>query len=1209
MAHTATPLKRLSVIAGQSDLSNLHLPTITDNAEDVVGMQGRIRLQKNDQITTSSQWMDKQRNTLLAYEYLCHIGEAKEWIESCLQEEIDPIIKLEESMRDGVVLAKLAAKFAPGTVQKIVIDTKRKFRQSENINSFFNALVIVRLPNIFWFELTDLYDKKNIPKVIYCIHALSHLLANRRVAPNIKNLYGKLHFTNEELRATQKVLDSYNVAMPNFKNVEHSLRNKLSEEFEDNTYQFQQIDLPDITEGLPAPTPELIVEEDSDSDEDEERYRRVYSPIRNTKTEDDGINNWSDPVVLEKVKMCQSAVRAWLARKELRHAQTMHRSTFFQSRVTHIQAQIRGVLCRRALESKHITLENSEEWIEKFQSACRGYLQRNRYQQAMAHYESNIDKIVKLQGFVKNKLLKNSLRRLTTNNNPSVGTVKSFIHLLDDSNLDFDRELMLENLRQQVINHIRENNQLDAHVNSVDIQIALLLRNAISLDEVLKTTGAFQKKKEQQRRFSQLASPGKSLRGVDKENRHRLELYQQLVYLLQTEPKYLARLMSLTSGQNLGEHTGGHKRIESTVLSLFGYATNSREEYLLINLCKYCIAEEMKFVGNTQEFMRGNYTFMKLVVQSNRGAKEREFFRKVLAPIISEVVNNEFLDLETDPVGIYHKAVNDEESRTGRPSARKHSVNSQEALADPEVRDKFILHLRNLREFTERFLTTITSAMDEVPYGIRVVARELRLVLEENFPDERPENIIKILGHFIYYRYLNPAIVAPEQYDVMDSFVDPVQRKNLAEISKMLQQISAGKIFDDNDMFLAPLNDYVEDAGKRFGRWFMQLTDVQPPEAYFGMDMLADHARTQKPVVYISPYELYYLHYMLGKNLDELEPSRGTLRDILHDLGQSPYNPGSDVPSDSSVLCLALTNRCNDIPQDPTARLQQLLVDTKRLVVYVIRIQSGTTLQDIFEATVTQEHEQAWSNVKLEEFEDTARLSTQRRYLKLGRTAEEPLDLKSIRFDQLKTITHHLLAHLERCRVISDVQDVINMIAHDITSKNSRREQRDREIAKLQQTLTHLKNKQQYLLDQRQQYEDYLSGCMDRMAGKKKKQRVFPFTRQYFHIRGLQKQGLVPKYGSYKYTAKQLHERGIVVDIADIHPKHYDRIPIILSMDQAGVIAIEGSYAGWNITSVHVDVRYEDLLQTQFEGVQTMDVLDGLVKVNVNLLIYLVNKK
>lgn len=141
------------------------------------------------------------------------------------------------------------------------------------------------------------------------------------------------------------------------------------------------------------------------------------------------------------------------------------------------------------------------------------------------------------------------------------------------------------------------------------------------------------------------------------------------------------------------------------------------------------------------------------------GAKEYEFFRALLTPLINEVINNEFLDLETDPVAIYRKVINEEEERTGLPTRRKHSVNSQEALADEEVKNKFISHLRNLREITEKFVIAITSTLDELPYSIRVIARELRMVLEQKFPDESSENMTKILAYFIYYRYLNPAIV------------------------------------------------------------------------------------------------------------------------------------------------------------------------------------------------------------------------------------------------------------------------------------------------------------------------------------------------------------------------------------------------------------------------------------------------------------------
>ena len=41
---------------------------------------------------------------------------------------------------------------------------------------------------------------------------------------------------------------------------------------------------------------------------------------------------------------------------------------------------------------------------------------------------------------------------------------------------------------------------------------------------------------------------------------------------------------------------------------------------------------------------------------------------------------------------------------------------------------------------------------------------------------------MKIVGNLVYYRYLNPAIVAPESFDVIDTLISPAQRRNLAEV-------------------------------------------------------------------------------------------------------------------------------------------------------------------------------------------------------------------------------------------------------------------------------------------------------------------------------------------------------------------------------------------------------------------------------------------
>lgn len=77
-----------------------------------------------------------------------------------------------------------------------------------------------RIIQIFLFELTDLYNKKNIPKVIYCIHALSFLLFRLGITKIIiGNLVGKLEFTEAEIQNTQKGLDQAGVILPNFRGV------------------------------------------------------------------------------------------------------------------------------------------------------------------------------------------------------------------------------------------------------------------------------------------------------------------------------------------------------------------------------------------------------------------------------------------------------------------------------------------------------------------------------------------------------------------------------------------------------------------------------------------------------------------------------------------------------------------------------------------------------------------------------------------------------------------------------------------------------------------------------------------------------------------------------------------------------------------------------------------------------------------------------
>jgi len=120
-----------------------------------------------------------------------------------------------------------------------------------------------------------------------------------------------------------------------------------------------------------------------------------------------------------------------------------------------------------------------------------------------------------------------------------------------------------------------------------------------------------------------------------------------------------------------------------------------------------------------------------------------------------------------------------------------------------------------------------------------------------------------------------------------------------------------------------------------------------------------------------------------------------------------------------------------------------------------------------------------------------------------------------------------------------------------------------------------------------------------------------PFTKQYFHLRDLQKSGKTPQFGSFKYSAQDLYERGILLSIDQHSPRQFDKIDLVISSNRLGVFAIEMFNNALGITNrmAVADVRLEDLLQAQYQDRASLSLFNGLAKFNLNLLLYQINKK
>ncbi|KAK9369109.1 hypothetical protein V1509DRAFT_621145 [Lipomyces kononenkoae] len=1483
-----------AVGASDPGISDLTISGMTTEAEDVAGLQGRIRLQKTRDAEISNRisrnWMDKQRKALQTYEYLCHIGEAKEWIEACIDEPIPEVVELEEALRNGIILAQLAKVFAPQLVKKIFRAPKLQWLHSNNIQIIFKFLDEVEMPELFRFEFTDLYDKKNIPKVIYCIHALSYILSSNGLAPEIGDLVGKLEFTDDEIRDTQRGLDAAGVSLPNFKAVTRhfddsdapnsrqvsDVSGKALQECEEDRIDRELMHsgnsitlLQSAIRGAIKRSAVRSISKDLEGFEPfivdmqtrvrgtvtrnvcerivarqkqtafvialqttirrylvQQSYSRqlsaiesgrsflvdIQSRIRGTAARRHNVDTNSlldqekhsilnlqslsrrllvnarrkrDATVISRtvpsISGLQAHIRACILRRRLdmamielhadntithvRQLQSIIRGSAYRKKsdnakselqmainaLDELKARIRGSLLRASVTADHLALMEFGECMPRFQSyvrgmrarrkivkliaemqeslddlvllqsECRGALARDRvnaeqdllsecfqdivllqshirgvrrrfqyyynlrsvdetesivivplqslirgslirdqyfaligrlskhtngivelqslirgallrvdfrtfeyeldeqedlvlelqrltrgaiirkkYNERRRHFEQNMGQVIKIQSIIRAKQQSKAYKALTSGKNPPLATVKNFVHLLTDSDLDFEEEVKFEKLRKQVVDEVNRNEQLEQFIDQLDVKIALLVKNKITLDEVIK-----HQHRAMPTSWSGSQSDPFDLRSLNKTSRRRLELYQGLFFVLQTQPAYLCRLFNGIKETRVTEMD--MKSAESCIMSLFGYAQNRREEFYLLKLMRQSICESLDLTDSIQELVKSNYMWTRLLSSYTRGTTERQYLCELVGPLVKSIIREEDMDLESDPLTIYHTSINNEELITGKRSTRDHNVVVDVAIRDPETRAVYIKNLQCLRGFVVQFITLLSQNVDGMPYGIRYLGRELMAGLQRSFPSESEDRILSAIANVLYYRYMNAAIIAPDMVGIHNHPLTQLQKKNLSQLARIITQVSSGKLFTEEYVFLQPLNvnltAYITDMRETVRR----IIQVPDPEIYFDLDEFDDLTAASRPSLYLNLTDIHFLHSILVKHLELMAPDQSDpLRDAVKELGPLPSNSNeilnisrlTEVKLDLNPGFLRLEN--------PESEINSLLVEAKRYLLYVIRVQTGSNLLEILIKPVTEEDECKYGAIIAEERQAQPGINHHASDNSLG-------DPSPLSYRDLKVIALEKVIELENLGKITrknHFQDMLNSIATDILTKRNRRIRRHKELESVTQTLSHLAEKEQYLRKQLQTYNDYIEQAMSTLQAKKGKRRVIlPFTKQYFHMRELQKTGRVPKFGSFKYSASKLIEKSVLTELVWANDKQYDKLNFTISSDQVGMFFIEASQGSITLPAGSVELTLDELLEMQYNNQQYLKLFDDMAIFSTNLLLHLIFKK
>lgn len=1547
----------------------------------------------------SAEEMDERRRQNIAYEYLCHLEEAKRWMEVCLVEELPPTTELEEGLRNGVYLAKLAKFFAPKMVsEKKIYDVEQTrykksglhFRHTDNTVQWLRAMEAIGLPKIFYPETTDVYDRKNIPRMIYCIHALSLYLFKLGIAPQIQDLLGKVDFTEEEISNMRKELEKYGIQMPAFSKIGGILANELSVDeaalhaaviaineaiengvaeqtiitlrnpnavltsVEDSLSQEYQKELWEakkkkeenaklknsciseeerdvyeelltqaeiqssinavnrlaavdhinavLREGdpentllalkkpeaqLPAVYPfaaamyqnelfslqrqntsnylaheELLIavemlsavallnqaldskdlvsvqnqlrsptvgfngldeahvdryadallsikqealsqEQDTlswneiqncidminiqiqeendrmaalgyineaidegnalktldalllptadirDVDPDHaQHYQDVLFHTKSQKLKDpESVSNmlWLDEIqqAINEANMDKSRAERWvtlvvdvnecLDSKQSEHvlsaltsssnihdiipecankyyhtlmkakesktdnassegswvkvnlqqkynyyynidskegswvppepcvpkeswltgeeiediiakvtADYIRESMWSASEdmLLRFQATSAGPILREEFEARKSFLYDQVDSVVKLQAFWRGYKQREEYLKRQQVFNSNVDSVVKIQSWFrmvtarksylsrlqyfedhKDEIVKiqsllraskarDDYRALVGSENPPLGVIRKFVYLLDQSDLDFQEELEVARLREEVVTKIRANQQLEKDLNLMDIKIGLLVKNRITLEDVISHRKKLNKKKGGELEILN-NTDNQGIKSLSKERRKTLESYQQLFYLLQTKPSYLAKLI-FQMPQNKST-----KFMDTVIFTLYNYASNQREEYLLLKLFKTALEEEIKSkVDQVQDIVTGNPTVIKMVVSFNRGARGQNTLRQLLAPVVKEIIEDKTLVINTNPVEVYKAWVNQLETQTGEASKLPYDVTTEQALTYPEVKNKLEASIENLRKVTDKVLGSIISSLDLLPYGLRYIAKVLKNSIREKFPDATEEELLKIVGNLLYYRYMNPAIVAPDGFDIIDMTaggqINSDQRRNLGSVAKVLQHAASNKLFEGENEHLSSMNNYLSETYQEFRKYFQEACDVHEPEEKFNMDKYTDLVTVSKPVIYISIEEIINTHLLLLEHQDAIATEKNDLlKELLESLGEVPtvesfLGEGAVDPHDpnkentlnqlsKTEISLSLTSKY-DVKDGEAVDGRSLMIKTKKLIIDVIRNQPGNTLVEILETPATEQQE-------LEHTKDMeSRAIADSRTPEEGKQSQVMMEDACLPLEQKKRKIQRNLRTLEQTGLVSSknkYQDILNEIAKDIRNQRIYRKLRKAELSKLQQTLNALNKKAAFYEDQINYYDTYIKTCVDNLKRKN--------SRRSIKLDGKAEPKGMKRVKPVRYTAAKLHDKGVLLGIDELQTTQFKNVTFdIIATEDMGIFDVRSKFLGVEMEKVQLDIQ--DLLQMQYEGVAVMKMFDK-VKVNVNLLIYLLNKK
>lgn len=525
--------------------------------------------------------------------------------------------------------------------------------------------------------------------------------------------------------------------------------------------------------------------------------------------------------------------------------------------------------------------------------------------------------------------------------------------------------------------------------------------------------------------------------------------------------------------------------LQTVMFTIYGNQYESREEHLLLTMFQSVLTYQFDNTPDYSSLLRANTPVSRMMTTYTRRGPGQSYLKVVLQDKINSLIELKDVDLEINPLKVYGRMIEEMEASPGAvPTSLPKGVTAEQAAENKQVQAIIEPRLVMLMEIATTFLETIIAGLDETPYGIRWICKQIRSLSKRKYPDAQDQTICTLIGGFFFLRFINPAIVTPRSYMLIDGTPADHPRRTLTLVAKMLQNL-ANKPSYAKEPYMAKLQPFIHQNKERVNKFMLDLCEVQ--DFYESLEMDNYVALSKKDLeLSITLNEVYATHSLLEKHSAALaKDDNSHLSVILQELGPAP----AQLPrKENRTINLPLFSKWELAIDDLTAAL-----DITQEEVYFMEAK----------ATFVQIMRSLPQNS-----------SVSRRPLRLDRVAEAAATLKNDAVMVRKGIrSMELLSQLQESGII-DKSDYFGLLRDEVEQElvhlGSLREKVTDETKKLEEVYRTIRDHNSYLVGQLETYKSYLHNVRSQAEGKTRKQ---------------QKQMVL---GPYKFTHQQLEKEGVI---------------------------------------------------------------------------------